>query len=99
MEKRKFLIIFSLFFIILFVLPVNVSYATDGGSRYVSPIIPVYTVIDYNQIATEGPLMSHSDPDYVPPGFYRVKGRAVEIFGIRIYENKYRVDNSPPEGN
>lgn len=93
MKRRKIaLIVVIIVFLILFIIPLNISVTKEGGTMYFSPIVPAYTVVDLNRFGGEGELAPHDDTDNAPSGLYTLKGTEIYIFGHKVYENTYTVD-------
>ena len=70
--------------------PLNTAKAADGGTRMYSPLLPVYTVIDWNriEIAPHNP----DGPDANASNGKTTKGIQVLIFGISVYDGRYTVE-------
>lgn len=91
MKKKiiKWGIIVSL--LILFVIPVRISFHKDGGSISFSPLVRWYVIWNLNEIHAGEPLLSHDDPNYNPVQGYYIKGTRIEVLGQEIYEDTYEV--------
>ena len=70
--------------------PLNAAKAADGGTRRYSPLLPVYSVVDWNkiEIAPHNP----DGPDANASGGKTTKGIQVFIFGISVYDGRYTVE-------
>ncbi|MBQ9749217.1 MAG: hypothetical protein IJV87_01375 [Clostridia bacterium] len=77
MKKRKVVVIVCIFIAILLscVIPVPQT-LKDGGTIYLSPIVPMYEIYIFNMGWFDNQTM---------------KGWAINLFGIEIYENTYYV--------
>ena len=77
MKKRKVVVIVCIFIAILLscVIPVPQT-LKDGGTIYLSPIVPMYEIYIFNMEWFDNQTM---------------KGWAINLFGIEIYENTYYV--------
>lgn len=94
MKKDKIIIIVVLAVIFLF-LPFNSSMMQDGGSKFYSPFIGWYEVIDYHtNMGTNGSTnLSRNDPNYVEPTIRYVKvGRVIKVFGMTVYDTTHEVE-------
>ena len=77
MKKSKtILIICVVIAVLLCIMPIPYK-LKDGGTIYLSPIIPTYEIYIFNAGWDGGQTM---------------KGWAIDLFGIEIYENTYYVD-------
>ena len=95
MLMRKRFIIILIVAIILAVLciipsPLNNAKSSDGGTRRYSPLLPVYTVVDWNRVY----IKQHdpNNPDSNASNGETTKGIQVFIFGISVYDGRYTVD-------
>lgn len=77
---------------VLFIIPnpLNTAKAADGGTKIYSPLIPVYTVVDWNKIE----LAPHNPdgPDSNIANGKTTKGIQVIIFGVSVYDERYTID-------
>ena len=70
--------------------PLNTAKAADGGTRMYSPLLPVYTVIDWNRI--EIAPYNPDGPDANASNGKTTKGIQVLILGISVYDGRYTVE-------
>ena len=92
MKKKVVILVVIIVFLVLFVLPLNIGFVTDGGSMIFRPIVcDWYVICKYNALSTEEPIMAHDDPNYQPPKFFRIKGTKIIVFGQVLYDHKYEV--------
>lgn len=71
--------------------PLNTAKASDGGTKTYEPLIPIYRVIDWNQIKVY-PHREEYDPD--APNGETIKGFQVYIFGVCVYDGRYTVEGA-----
>jgi hypothetical protein len=95
MRKRFIIALIAIVIVVLAVLclipsPLNEAKAADGGTKVYSPVLPVYTVVDWNHIEIaphnpEGPEANMSNGK-------TTKGIQVFVFGVSVYDGRYTVD-------
>ena len=95
MRKRFIIALIAIVTVVLAVLclipsPLNEAKAADGGPKIHSPVLPVYTVVDWNkiEIAPHNP----DGPDANASRGKTTKGIQVFIFGISVYDGRYTVE-------
>ena len=77
MKKAKIIIIICILIVdLLCLVPIPLK-LKDGGTIYLRPIIPAYEIYIFNAEYFDDQTM---------------KGLAINLFGIEIYENTYYVD-------
>ena len=76
MKKAKTIIIICILIVILLCLVPIPLKLKDGGTIYLRPIIPAYEIYIFNAEYLDDQTM---------------KGLAINLFGIEIYENTYYV--------
>ena len=76
MKKAKTIIIICILIVVLLCLVPIPLKLKDGGTIYLSSIIPTYEIYIFNAECDGGQTM---------------KGWAINLFGIEIYENAYYV--------
>ena len=77
MKKAKIIIIICILIVVLLCLVPIPLKLKDGGTIYLRPIIPAYEIYIFNAEYFDDQTM---------------KGLAINLFGIEIYENTYYVD-------
>ncbi len=77
MKKAKTIIIICILIVVLLCLVPIPLKLKDGGTIYLRPIIPAYEIYIFNAEYFDDQTM---------------KGLAINLFGIEIYENTYYVD-------
>ena len=77
MKKAKTIIIICILIVVLLCLVPIPLKLKDGGTIYLCPIIPAYEIYIFNAEWDDGQTM---------------KGWAINLFGIEIYESTYYVN-------
>ena len=93
MRKRYIIgLLVAVVLAVLFIIPnpLNTAKAADGGTKIYSPLIPVYTIVDWNKIE----LAPHNPdgPDSNIANGKTTKGIQVIIFGVSVYDGRYTID-------
>ena len=93
MRKRYIIgLLVAVVLAVLFIIPnpLTTAKAADGGTKIYSPLIPVYTVVDWNKIE----LAPHNPdgPDSNIANGKTTKGIQVIIFGVSVYDGRYTID-------
>lgn len=91
MKKRKVAIAVAIIvFLVLFVLPLNITLVTDGGTKIFRPIVSEwYVILKYKKMTIKEPVLAHDDPNYHRPEISYIKGTTVIVFGKVIYNDMY----------
>lgn len=78
--------------------PFSGAHSADGGTISYYPILPVFCVVDWNQIniTDHNPNNPDADPSQKS---YTVKGLQVFIFGISVYDGRYTVEGIHTRGS
>ena len=80
----------------LFPCPLNTAKAADGGTKVYRPIIPLYVVVDWNQIhwAPHSDKLNPDSESYDPnaPKGETIKGLQVFVSETCIYDGRYTVE-------
>ncbi len=76
MKKTKIILIICIIITVLLCAVPIPQVLKDGGTRYLCPIVPTYEIYMYNAERSDGQTM---------------KGVAIVLLGIDIYENTYYV--------
>ena len=89
MKKRYIVVIIIVLILAILCLipsPLNNAKAADGGTRRYSPILPVYTIVDWNKVE----IVPHDDQN--SSNGKTIKGKQIFIFGFSVYDGRYTVD-------
>ncbi|MBR5386076.1 MAG: hypothetical protein IK142_00680 [Clostridiales bacterium] len=92
--KKKTITVFITIVVLLIGLapcPLKTSKDADGGTRHYSPILPLYTIIDWNRVQIT-PLNDNNSTDRLTGT--TTKGIQIFVLGRCVYDGRYTAEGA-----